>query len=83
VLTVLRTERIGLILTPIAFATGLSFYLGAYGYSIFTPRAFTAVLTVSLGIDAQHYFATFLCKSLFTNNMVDDKKQGEITEKIN
>jgi len=25
----------------------------------------------------------FNCKSLFTNNMVDDKKQREITEKLN
>jgi len=24
-----------------------------------------------------------ICKSLFTNNMVDDKKQREITEKLN
>jgi len=24
-----------------------------------------------------------ICKSLFTNNMVDDKKQKEITEKLN
>jgi len=25
----------------------------------------------------------YLCKSLFTNNMVDDKKQRQITEKLN
>jgi len=40
------------------------------------PSAALDLTTAIIGTDQ-------FCKSLFTNNMVDDKKQREITEKLN